>query len=123
MTADHDALLADLRVLADTVLDRIEALVHQVGTPDDHEDEAAAPPAACTRCPLCALLALVRGENHELLTRLAAQISALIAVIRELLARFLPAPASPPSGDPDGPEPPEPAERGGFVPISVTIRT
>ncbi|TCN51684.1 hypothetical protein EV641_10973 [Rhodococcus sp. SMB37] len=135
VSSDHDALLADLRILADTVLDRVEALVEQVAAQDgaSHTDapsndgaaEAGAPAqtaGGCTWCPLCAVAALVRGENHELITKLASQLAALIAIIRELVARFLPPPRTEPDTGPDGPLPPEPPDRGGFVPISVTIR-
>jgi hypothetical protein len=145
MSSDHDALLADLRILADTVLDRVEALVEQVAAPDGTQRPGAQPrgdahtnappnedsadtsapapaPGGCTWCPLCAVAALVRGENHELLTTLASQLAALIAVIRELVARFLPPPRTEPDDGPDGPPPPAPPDRGGFVPISVTIR-
>ena len=70
---------------------------------------------------MCAVVALVNGENHELLTRLASQLAAFIALVRELLARYLP-PRPDPSA-PTDPTPPEPRDNGGgFVPISVTIR-
>jgi len=144
MSNDYDALLADLRVLADTVLDRVDGAVQQIlaadaghtgaghtrtGDDDTRPETAAgangAAPTGCSWCPVCAVAALIRGENHELLTKLAAQLAALIAVLRELLARYLPAPAGPagPAGD-EGPPPPEPPDRGGgFVPITVTLRT
>lgn len=131
VSTDHEALLADLRIIADTVLDRVETLVHQVAaspgaaaadtTAADGAD--AVPPAGdgCTWCPLCAIAALVRGENHELLTRLATQIAALIAWIRDLLARVLPQPD--PAPDPSTPDRADQAASApGFVPISVTIR-
>ncbi|MEE2031540.1 hypothetical protein [Rhodococcus chondri] len=131
MSADHDALLADLRVLVETVLDRIETAVQQ--TPDTKSDaaaahsDAAAVPASdngCTWCPLCAVAALLRGENHELIDRLASHLAALMALVRELLARYLPSPHPGPddTDDPGGPTPEPPARGGGFVPISVTIR-
>jgi hypothetical protein len=136
VSSDHDALLADLRVLADTVLDRVEALVEQVAAQDgaQHGDvrtdappneataETPAPAGGCTWCPLCAVAALVRGESHELITKLASQLAALIAVIRELVARFLPPSRTEPDVGPDGPSSPGASDRGGFMPISVTIR-
>ncbi|WP_346777468.1 hypothetical protein [Rhodococcus sp. HNM0563] len=135
MSSDHDDLLNDLRILADTVLDRVEALVDQVtaqdgaaqtdaATNNDAAESSAPAPSAggCTWCPLCAVAALVRGENHELIAKLASQLAALIAIVRELLARFLPPPPTEPGSSPDGTPPPEPPDRGGFVPISVTIR-
>lgn len=142
MSNDYDALLADLRVLADSVLDRVDGAVQQILSADtEHADtehaehpEHAVPaadtatgarepaPTGCSWCPVCAVAALIRGENHELLAKLATQLAALIALLRELLARYLPPPAGG-AGD-AGPPPPEPPDRGGgFVPITVTLRT
>lgn len=139
MSNDYDALLADLRVLADTVLDRVDGAVQQILSADteyagaehagptaDTATGAREPaPTGCSWCPVCAVAALIRGENHELLTKLATQLAALIALLRELLARYLPPPAGPVGGAGDaGPPPPEPPDRGGgFVPITVTLRT
>ncbi|ANZ24860.1 hypothetical protein A4U64_09255 [Rhodococcus sp. WB1] len=134
VSADHDVLVAELRALADAVLDRLEQTVQRFAEPAPPTrpapgpttgDAAAAPasaPSGCSWCPLCAVAAAVRGEPHELLTRLATQIAALIALLRDLLARYLP----PPGAGPDGPDPqtppPAPGRSGAFVPISVTIR-
>ncbi len=132
---DHDALLADLRVLADTVLDYMDGVAEQLAgrgdVPDPVPEKAAAHADAgesgrpattgCSWCPVCAVAALVNGENHELLTRLASQLAAFIALVRELLARYLP--RRPDPSAPTDPTPPEPRDNGGgFVPISVTIR-
>lgn len=140
MRDDHEALLGELRLLADSVFDRMEALVHQLA-PDAHQQTADEPddnpvgdertvpgresPTAAgsgsSWCPLCAGAALLRGENHELLSRLATGLAALIALLRELVARYLPAPRE---AEPRPDPPTDPTDRGGgFVPISVTIRT
>ncbi|MGV9745710.1 hypothetical protein ACWDTG_12420 [Rhodococcus zopfii] len=140
MSSEHDALVGELRLLAEAVLDRVDRVVQQyaaaqqAGAAQDPQPTdtgaagadapgagAPAPSGGCDWCPVCAIAALVRGESHELLTRLATQIAAIIALIRELLARYLPAPADP--GGPESTPPPEPADRGGgFVSIPVTIR-
>ncbi|AXY52727.1 hypothetical protein YT1_3323 [Rhodococcus ruber] len=145
MSADHDVLVAELRALADAVLDRLEQTVQRFAepessprspapgsvSPDSVSPDAGTEPATdtsastaggCSWCPLCAVAAAVRGEPHELLTRLATQIAALIALLRDLLARYLPARG--PAPDAPGPQdpPPAPGRNGTFVPISVTIR-
>nr|WP_206025235.1 hypothetical protein [Rhodococcus sp. 14C212] len=121
--------------MADAVLDRLEQTVQRFAEPAPPptrpapgattEDPAAAPASAasdCSWCPLCAVAAAVRGEPHELLTRLATQIAALIALLRDLLARYLPSPGPGPDGPGPQTPPPAPGRSGAFVPISVTIR-
>lgn len=142
MTDDYDMLLADLRVLADTVLDFMDGMVDQLadrgdaagaghtahasgehgdGDPGGTAESGTPVPTGCSWCPVCAVVALFRGENHELLTRLAAQLATFIALIREWLARHLPGRPGPSA--PTDPAPPESRDPStGFVPISVTIR-
>ncbi len=142
MTDDYDVLLADLRVLADKVLDFMDGVVDQLADRGDaagtaHNAHVAGAPGArgpggtadsgtpattgCSWCPVCAVVALFRGENHELLTLLASQLAAFLALVREWLARHLPGRPGPSA--PTDPAPPEPRDPGsGFVPISVTIR-
>ncbi|QDQ97887.1 hypothetical protein [Tomitella fengzijianii] len=48
-----------------------------------------APEATCTWCPLCALVALSKGEQHPLLTALGTQGVALLTALRDLLADSL----------------------------------
>jgi hypothetical protein len=52
------------------------------GTPD----EAKADGSACGWCPLCAIVAVVRGERPELVARLAEQLAQLVALLRAVLA-------------------------------------
>ncbi|WP_277609749.1 hypothetical protein [Rhodococcus sp. CH91] len=126
MRNDHEALLSELLVLADAVLDRVEGVVQQFAVPSNDSDAPAAPEqhgtsAGCTWCPLCAGAALLRGEDHELVTRLATRLAALIALLRELVSRYLGR-----TGETDPPEPPPDAparDRPAYVPISVDVRT
>ncbi|WP_182357573.1 hypothetical protein [Tomitella gaofuii] len=46
----------------------------------------AAPESSCTWCPLCALVALSKGQQHPLLTALGTQGVALLTALRDLLA-------------------------------------
>jgi hypothetical protein len=52
------------------------------GTPD----EAKADGPACGWCPLCAIVAVVRGERPELVARLVEQLAQLVALLRAVLA-------------------------------------
>jgi hypothetical protein len=84
-------------------------------------------------CPVCALAALVAGEQHPLLTVIADHSMALLAVIRSVVEDTADRaegptppepppepPAGPPSGPPDGGEPP-PAGPGRYQHIPVTV--
>ncbi|MGX7725797.1 hypothetical protein [Rhodococcus sp. 5G237] len=130
---DHEALISELLLLADAVLDRVEGTVQQFvaatgdasantapGSTAPGDAEAATTPSGCAWCPLCAAAALVRGENHELVSRLASKLAALIALLREFLAQFLPSTGGvPPEPTPDPPT----RDRPAFEPISVNLRT
>ncbi|MGW0175767.1 hypothetical protein ACWDUM_18255 [Rhodococcus sp. NPDC003322] len=128
MSADHAALMAELRALANAALDRLEPLLERAadvaaavapergedGAHEDGEDRGS----ACGWCPVCALVALVRGESHDLLTLVASQLSALLALVRALLDEH-DGHGGPPEGGPDGDTTPPP--RRAFVPIQVRI--
>ncbi|WP_277369804.1 hypothetical protein [Rhodococcus rhodochrous] len=130
---DHEALISELLLLADAVLDRVEGTVQQfvaatgdasaptaTGSTAPGDADAATTPSGCAWCPLCAAAALVRGENHELVSRLASKLAALIALLREFLAQFLPSTGGvPPEPTPDPPT----RDRPAFEPISVNLRT
>ncbi|PTR32171.1 hypothetical protein C8K36_1011222 [Rhodococcus sp. OK519] len=127
MTGEHAELVAELRALAETVLERIEPILQKASArgADEAEDQAGC--TACSWCPLCALAALIRGEQHDLVTAVAGHGSALLSVLREVLdghhasaatgTATGEAAASGPSG-PSGPSMPATA----FVPIDITIR-
>ncbi|RSM39990.1 hypothetical protein DMA12_28120 [Amycolatopsis balhimycina DSM 5908] len=52
------------------------------GTPDEAKPDGS----ACGWCPLCAIVAVVRGERPELVARLAEQLAQLVALLRAVLA-------------------------------------
>ena len=74
-------------------------------------------------CPVCALAALVTGEEHPLLTVIAEHSVALLAVIRAALSETREAPPPPPAGPPgggaDGVD--DAAARSGYQHIPVII--
>jgi len=57
-------------------------------SPDGHStpDEAKPDGSGCGWCPLCAIVAVVRGERPELVARLAEQLAQLVALLRAVLA-------------------------------------
>jgi hypothetical protein len=88
---EHGPRLAEeIRLLAELVADKaapwlegVLAAGHGfVGDPD----EAKAAGSACGWCPLCAIVAVVRGERPELVARLIEQLAQLVALLRAVLA-------------------------------------
>ncbi|GAA1222428.1 hypothetical protein [Prauserella alba] len=95
------------------------------GHPDAAESDGAAGgqgdrASACSWCPLCAVIAIVRGETPEVAVRVLDQAAALIALLRAVLAdRWQPdegvhMPGYRPSSRP-GPAP------AGFTPTSASV--
>jgi hypothetical protein len=72
----------ELRAYATGALDLLEPWINQVR---DTPPRAGHNPT-CTGCPLCALLAVLRGERSEMAVRVAEQASGLLAVLRAALA-------------------------------------
>ncbi|PFG46345.1 hypothetical protein ATK36_1318 [Amycolatopsis sulphurea] len=83
-------LAEEIRLLVEMVLERAAPWLDGVvaaghGEPDrapGHEEEAS----ACGWCPLCAIVAVVRGERPEFAARLLEQAAQLVALLRAVLA-------------------------------------
>ncbi|MEO8813796.1 MAG: hypothetical protein ABI307_14395 [Mycobacterium sp.] len=108
--SDLGELGPELRRLAQAVLDGIDPAVRAAAVL-----ASGAEPGKCQQvwCPLCALVAMVSGEEHPLLTVIAEHSVALFEVIRAVVgaAGGPPTPPKPPEGPPKPPEgPPEPPE-------------
>lgn len=117
MTGEHAELVAELRALAETVLERIEPILQKAAA--GAEDPAGDRCSSCSWCPLCALAALIRGEQHDLVTAVAGHASALLVVLREILDGH----RHPEAGADDVAKTPNRPDPGGvFVPIDITIR-
>ena len=75
-------------------------------------------------CPVCALAAVVSGEEHPLLTVIAEHSVALLAVIRAIVDQ-VDRPTTPPDGPPGGGVEPDTADEPGptsrYQPITVTV--
>lgn len=126
----HADLGPELRQLAQALLDRIDPALRTAAVLA--AARAGDGPGKCQQiwCPVCALAALVTGEEHPLLTAIAEHSVALLAVIRAMVSDpdDPSAPAGgatpePPDGPPEGPGPPEggPPPAGRYQPIPITV--
>lgn len=64
--------------VAEEMRSLLDALVHKVGTSGKQQHV----PATCNWCPVCASLALLRGQRPELAVRAAEHAAGLLAVFR-----------------------------------------
>jgi hypothetical protein len=125
----HSDLAPELRQLAQTILDRLDPAVRLAAARAAGGGDS---PGKCQQvwCPVCALAALVAGEQHPLLTVIAEHSVALLAVVRAIIEDAAdtggptppepPPPPPPPSGPPGGDEPP-PTGPGRYQHIPVTV--
>jgi hypothetical protein len=129
----HPDLGPELRQLAQTILDRLDPAVRLAAARAAGSAGGSEGPPKCQQvwCPVCALAALVAGEQHPLLTVIADHSVALLTVIRAIVedtadASTRPPPEPPPgappppSGGPGGDEPP-PSGPGRYEHIPVTV--
>ncbi|MDJ0393061.1 hypothetical protein QMK17_06925 [Rhodococcus sp. G-MC3] len=134
MSTEHSDVAAELWALAQTVLTRLEPVLRQA-----MEDQRERPRQGCSWCPVCALAALIRGEQHDLLALLATEGASVVALLRQLIVDHSPStpsegahastPTSPGSDAPHGEDRDIPHDtdesvvrRTGFVPITVTVK-
>ncbi len=111
----HPELGPELRALAQAILDRIDPAVRAAAAAATGADG----PGKCQQvwCPVCALAALVGGEQHPLLTVIAEHSVALLTVVRAMVADLdaTPAPDRPPPDEP----PPSGPSRYQHIPVTV----
>lgn len=129
MSGSHPDLAPELRQLAQTILDRLDPAVRLAAARAAGDGDGD---GKCQQvwCPVCALAALVAGEQHPLLTVIADHSVALLTVIRAILEDTADSggtgggepPETPPPapGGPDGDEPP-PSGPGRYQHIPVTV--
>lgn len=115
MTDSHSDLGPELRALAQSILDRIDPAVRAAAAAAAGSDG----PGKCQQvwCPVCALAALVSGEQHPLLTVIAEHSVALLSVVRAMVADIesAPSPGAPPPDEP----PPAGPSRYQHIPVTV----
>jgi hypothetical protein len=133
----HADITPELRQLAQSILDRLDPAVRVAAA-----RAASGGEGKCQQvwCPVCALAALVSGEQHPLLTVIAEHSVALLAVVRAMTDAMdsgqgegqggsgTPAPPTDPSGPcrptSDGPGPdddPPPSGPGRYQHIPVSV--
>jgi hypothetical protein len=127
MTDGHTDIGPELRQLAQTILDKLDPAVRLAAARAAGSGDG---PGKCQQvwCPVCALAALVAGEQHPLLTVVADHSVALLALIRAIIEDTSQGPGvpepppegPPPSGGPGGGEPP-PTDPGRDQHIPVTV--
>ena len=84
-SGSHSDIGPELRQLAQAILDRLDPAVRSAAA---MAAESLRGPGRCQQvwCPVCALAALVRGEQHPMLTVIAEHSVALMSVIRTMAA-------------------------------------
>ena len=125
MSGSHPELGPELRQLAQMILDRLDPAVRLAAARAAGSGDG---PGKCQQiwCPVCALAALVAGEQHPLLSVIAEHSVALLTVIRAIVedsGNVPPEPppqSPPPDGGPGGDEPPPPGP-GRYQHIPVTV--
>ncbi|HEX4226263.1 MAG TPA: hypothetical protein VHZ97_28130, partial [Pseudonocardiaceae bacterium] len=83
----------ELKLLLGVLAERAEPWLTRLATASDGTapDGTEHTPATCGWCPLCAGIAVLRGERPELAVRAAEHASGLLAVLRASLAERPPA--------------------------------
>ncbi len=107
MTTPEDAehptsgarLAEELRLLLEALAERAQPLLNRLAAPGGEDAEHT--PATCGWCPVCAGMAVVRGERPELAVKAAEHAAGLLAVLRAALAE---PPAATGSSSPPAPD-------------------
>jgi hypothetical protein len=119
----HPDIGPELRKLAQSILDGIDPAVRAAAS-RAMGDGAGTGKCQQVWCPVCALAAVVTGEEHPLLTVIAEHSVALLAVIRaivEQVDRSGPPPHGPPGSGVPAEAPPDAGATSRYQPITVTV--
>jgi len=121
VTGSHSDIGPELRALAQAILDRLDPAVRAAAA---MASGAGSAPGKCQQvwCPVCALAALVNGEQHPLLTVIAEHSVALLTLIRTMTGDGSPqrGPDDPATPDDDGPDGAPPTQ-GRYQHIAFTV--
>lgn len=114
----HPDIGPELRKLAQSILDGIDPAV-RLAAARALGNGAGTGKCQQVWCPVCALAAVVTGEEHPLLTVIAEHSVALLAVVRALIDQVEQVDGSKPP--PDGPPSGSAGATSRYQPISVTV--
>ena len=128
MSGAHPELGPELRQLAQAILDKLDPAIRSAAAMAAGSGDG---PGKCQQvwCPVCALAALVSGEQHPLLTVISEHSVALLTIVRAMLEDTAnippetppePPPEPPPPDGPGGDQPP-PSGPGRYQHIPVTV--
>ena len=125
MSGVHSDIGPELRKLAQAILNGIDPAVRAAASRASG-DGAGTGKCQQVWCPVCALAAVVTGEEHPLLTVIAEHSVALLAVIRALVEQVdqvdgSTPPPGPPSGDADANGATDAGAPSRYQPITVTV--
>jgi hypothetical protein len=124
VTGVHSDIGPELRKLAQTILDGIDPAVRAAAS-RAMGDGAGTGKCQQVWCPVCALAAVVTGDEHPLLTVVAEHSVALLAMIRAMIEELDGSATPPPDGPPGGGVPAEtPADvdaTSRYQPIVVSV--
>jgi hypothetical protein len=114
VSGSHPDIGPELRQLAQTILDRLDPAVRLAAA---RAVSGGAGKCQQVWCPVCALAALVNGEQHPLLTVIAEHSVALLTVVRAMVegVESTPNPNQPPPDEP----PPSGPNRYQHIPVTV----
>jgi hypothetical protein len=124
MTGAHSDIGPELRKLAQKILDQIDPAVRLAAAAAVGDGPGT---GKCQQvwCPVCALAALVSGDEHPLLTVIAEHSVNLLAVIRAIVDQVDRPTPQPPAGPPSGAgaedAADEPVPTSRYQPIAVTV--
>jgi hypothetical protein len=116
----HSDLGPELKQLAQTILERLDPAVRMAAARALAGNDT---PGRCQQvwCPVCALAALISGEQHPLLTVVADHSVALLTLVKAMVDDLDTTAAHPPAG-PDDPPPDDPVPPPGrYQHIPVTV--
>lgn len=124
MTGAHSDIGPELRKLAQKILDQIDPAVRLAAAAVVGDGPGT---GKCQQvwCPVCALAAIVSGDEHPLLTVIAEHSVSLLAVIRAVVDQVDRPTPQPPAGPPSGGRAEEgtdePVSTSRYQPITVTV--
>ncbi|KUI33395.1 hypothetical protein AU195_03550 [Mycobacterium sp. IS-1496] len=128
MSAEHPDLGPELRALAQSILNRLDPAIRFAAARAAGSGGERTGSCQQVWCPVCALAALVQGEQHPLLNVVAEHSVALLDVVRALVDDIdattppPPSPPTPPSPPPPPPPSGEPPGPGRYQHIPVTVQ-